>query len=209
MFKYAMKEIPNDASFELLEKAKQCEKIDDLKELDKPITDYVSSLETIKEKKFKYDDNGEEYAYDDVLLPDQEYELNGYKYKTDDNARIVECSGTLKTKMHEGRKPLNVNIDEIAWGDQKDNDDRGHVIGDQFEGSNTIGNLTAQNKELNRNDFKYFENELAKEVNSGKKVKVDISIRYSGDSNRPVAYIYNYEIEGEFIKKVFKNEVGK
>ena len=162
----------------------------------------------LDEKGWQYDDNGEPYAYDGVLLPNSEYDLNGYHYKTDSNGRIVEVSGTLKPKTHDGRKPLNAKMDDIAWGDQREDDDRGHLIADQFDGSNDAGNLTAQNKDINRKEVKDFEQQLAKEVAAGKKVEVKITVVYEGDSNRPSAYIYDCKIDGKPVKKIFKNEAS-
>ena len=170
--------------------------------------DWALDEDDLDEKGWQYDDNGEPYAYDGVLLPNSEYDLNGYHYKTDSNGRIVEVSGTLKPKTHDGRKPLNTKMDDIAWGDQREDDDRGHLIADQFDGSNDAGNLTAQNKDINRKEVKDFEQQLAKEVAAGKKVEVKITVVYEGDSNRPSAYIYDCKIDGKPVKKIFKNEAS-
>ena len=160
------------------------------------------------EKGWQYDDNGEPYAYDGVLLPNSEYDLNGYHYKTDGNGRVVEVSGTLKLKTHDGRKPLSKKMDDIAWGDQREGDERGHLIADRFDGSNDISNLTAQNKDVNKKEVRSFEDQLAKEVEAGKKVEVKITVVYEGDSNRPSAYIYDCKIDGKPVKKIFKNEAS-
>ena len=42
------------------------------------------------------DDNGVKYREDDNLIPNNEYEVRGYQYKTDGEGRIVEASGKLK-----------------------------------------------------------------------------------------------------------------
>ena len=39
------------------------------------------------------DDNGVKYREGDNLIPNNEYEVRGYKYKTDGEGRIVEASG--------------------------------------------------------------------------------------------------------------------
>lgn len=203
-------DLNNDNADIILDKFKTYEQyeqfIDDVNENE---TDDVDMSEMyVDEKGWQYDDNGNPYAYEGVLLPDTEYDLNGYHYKTDSNGRIVEVSGTLREKSHDGRKPLNVRMDDIAWGDQKEDDDRGHLIADQFDGSNESGNLTAQNKDVNRKEVKDFEQQLAKEVEAGKKVEVKITVVYEGDSNRPSAYIYDCKIDGKPVKKVFRNEAS-
>ena len=139
------------------------------------------------------------------LAPITEYDLNGYKYTTDEKGRIVSAEGTLHMKNREGRLPIKDSIEDIGKGDQKDGDDRGHLIGDQFDGSNGLENMIPQDSIINRNDFKNFENELAKEVKDGKEVYVKIEPVYDGDSRRPVAIVVTYSIDGEESVRVFPN----
>lgn len=153
------------------------------------------------------DDNGDIYRIDNDLQPNTEYEINGYKYKTDDQGRIISAEGTLRMKDREGRLPIKDSIEDIGKGDQKAGDDRGHLIGDQFDGSNGLENMVPQDAKINRNDFKNFENELAKEVKppNNKEVYVIIEPIYEGDSNRPVAIVVTYKIDGDENVRVFPN----
>lgn len=153
------------------------------------------------------DDNGDIYRIDNELQPNTEYEINGYKYKTDEQGRIISAEGTLRMKDREGRLPIKDSIEDIGKGDQKDGDDRGHLIGDQFDGSNGLENMVPQDAKINRNDFKNFENELAKEVKppNNKEVYVTIEPIYEGDSNRPVAIVATYKIDGDENVRVFPN----
>ncbi|MBE5869863.1 MAG: hypothetical protein E7294_01175 [Lachnospiraceae bacterium] len=161
--------------------------------------------ETRDGETYYYDDNGKLYRVGKELAPNSEYELNGYKYKTDEKGRIVSAEGTLHLKTREGRLPIKDSIDDIGKGDQKEGDDRGHLIGDQFDGSNGLENMIPQDADINRNDFKNFENELADAVRDGKEVYVKIEPIYEGDSRRPVAIVVTYTIDGEESVRVFPN----
>ena len=109
-------------------------------------------------------------------------------------------------KDREGRLPIKDTIEDIGKGDQKEGDDRGHLIGDQFDGSNGLENMIPQDANINRNDFKNFENELAKNVKEGKVVTVKVEPVYEGDSKRPSAVIVTYTIDGVESVRVFPND---
>lgn len=162
--------------------------------------------EVVDGVKYYYDDNGTLYRMENELLPNNEYEINKYKYKTDEQGRITSAEGTLHMKDRVERLPIKDSIEDIGKGDQKDGDDRGHLIGDQFDGSNGLENMIPQDASINRNDFKNFENELAKEVKDGKEVKVLIEPIYDGDSRRPDAIVVTYSIDGEQSVRIFPND---
>ena len=161
--------------------------------------------EKVDGKTYYYDDNGKLYRVENELAPNSEYEINGYKYKTDGQGRIVSAEGTLHLKDREGRLPIKDSIEDIGKGDQKEGDDRGHLIGDQFDGPNGLENMVPQDADINRNDFKNFENELAKEVKDGKEVNVKVEPIYDGDSHRPDAIVVTYSIDGVESVRVFPN----
>lgn len=161
--------------------------------------------EVVDGKTYYYDDNGKLYRVENELAPNTEYEISGYKYTTDNQGRIVSAEGTLRMKEREGRLPIKDSIEDIGKGDQKEGDDRGHLIGDQFDGSNGLENMIPQDASINRNDYKNFENELAKEVKDGKEVTVNVEPVYDGDSKRPIAVIVTYSIDGEESVRVFPN----
>lgn len=168
-----------------------------------------ASEESEVENKEYYDDNGNLYRIENELLPNCEYEINGYKYQTDDKRRIISAEGVLHLKKREGRLPITDSIEDIGKGDQKEGDDRGHLIGDQFDGANRLENMIPQDADINRIDFKNFENELAKEVKDGKKVYYKVEPVYDGDSRRPSAIVATYNIDGEKNVRVFPNGRGE
>ena len=156
-------------------------------------------------KTYYYDDNGELYRVDNELMPNSEYEINEYKYKTDENGRIVSAEGRLHLKEHDGRLPIRDSLEDIGKGDEQSGDDRGHLIGDQFDGSNGLENMIPQDADINRNDYKKLETELAKEVKDGKEVYVKIEPVYDGDSRRPSAIAVTYSVDGKESVRVFPN----
>ncbi len=161
--------------------------------------------ETIDGKTYYYDDNGKLYRVENDLALNTEYEINGYKYKTDEQGRIISVEGKLHMKERDGRLSIKDSMEDIGKGDQKESDDRGHLIGDQFDGSNGMENMIPQDADINRNDFKNFENELAKEVKAGREVYVKVEPVYEGNSRRPVAIVITYSIDGQESVRVFPN----
>lgn len=158
------------------------------------------------ELKKYYDDNDKLYRIGDDLLPNNKYEINGYSYETDDKGRIILVEGILYIKDREGRLIIGDSIETIGKGDQKDGDDRGHLIGDRFNGSNGLENMIPQDADINRKDYRNFENELAKEVKDGKEVQIKIEVIYSEDSRRPEALVVNYSIDGKENIRIFPND---
>jgi hypothetical protein len=152
-----------------------------------------------------YDDNGELYRVGNDLKPNAEYTINGYQYFTDRKGRISRVKGILHLKEREERLPIRDSLEDIGKGDQKEGDDRGHVIGDQFDGSNGLENMIPQNAELNRGDFKKLENQLAKEVKDGKEVRVEINVVYEGDSRRPSEIRVIASVDGKIRTQTFRN----
>ena len=153
-----------------------------------------------------YDDNGNLYRIDKELLPDKEYTVNGYDYKTDHQGRIIEASGKLHLKDHSGYKQIKDSLRDIGKGDEnEETDEKGHLVGDQFGGKDGLENAIAQDAVLNKNDYKNLENSLARQVADGKDVRVQIEPLYEGKSHRPTAISFTYSINGEQSVRIFPN----
>ena len=157
------------------------------------------------DRKKYYDDKGICYRIENDLIPDNEYELQGYQYETDHFGRIENVQGRLHLKDHEGRLPIKDSIEVIGRGYQLETDDRGHIIGDQFDGNNGMENIVPMDMEVNRSDFKKLENELAEELKQGKPVYVEMDLIYEDDSFRPTAMAVTYQIDGEISQRIFIN----
>lgn len=162
-------------------------------------------MEIREGKTYYYDDNGKLYREGNELISNSEYEINGYKYKTDEMGRVISAEGELHLKNREGRLPIRDSIEDIGKGSELESDDRGHLIGDQFDGTNGLENMIPQDAGINRNDFKNFEMELADAVRDGKNVYVKNEPIYEGDSRRPDALVITYNIDGEEWIRVFPN----
>ena len=154
--------------------------------------------------KHYYDNNGNEYRLGSDLKPNSTYQIEGYTYKTDAQGRICSVKGELYLTESQ-RKPIYDNLDSISKGSQQIGDERGHIIGAQFGGSNGLENLVPMNSHLNRGDYRVFENQLAKQIQAGKTVLVDIEPLYEGNSFRPSEIRFIYIIDGVRNMRVFMN----
>lgn len=166
----------------------------------------LNQSDELIESEVKYDDNGKIYKKNGDLLANTEYTIRGYNYKTDDQSRIISVQGDLHWKEHEGRLPLEVDIHTIGKGSERSDDDRGHLIADEFNGSNGIENLVPMNSELNRNgDYRKLEKEWEQALHDKQNVHVDIEPVYSDASKRPDKFIVKYTVDGEYYEKVIIN----
>lgn len=168
-----------------------------------------ASKEAAQEKKPEikcYDDNGVKFREGDSLLPNKEFEVNGYKYCTDDRGRVISAGGQLQVKDHEGRRDMDPRA-AVDKGDMRESDDRGHLIADRFNGSGGIENLVPMDSDLNQHgDYMKMENTLADAMQSGAKVELKVEPIYQADASRPSEFKVTYRIDGEKEVMVFKNE---
>ena len=151
------------------------------------------------------DDNGEVYRVGDNLLPNKSYEVNGYEYHTDSHGRIKSAEGQLRLD-DSPRKSIDTTTEKIGKGDQRDGDERGHLMGDRFGGSNDIENMALMTKQVNRTDFKKIENNCAKALKGGGEAYMKITPKYEGGSNRATSFRVVYTINGERHAETLKNE---
>ena len=166
-----------------------------------------NSYVTVDGNKYRTDDNGNAYAKLNPKtgkytgLPNTKYTLNGYSYETDKLGRITSASGRLRERDHEGRATINDKLKGMRKYDEK-----GHLIGDQFGGSNLSGNLVPMDFDLNRKDYKNLEMKLSEYVNKyHKAVNYNVAVKYIGLSNRPSGFEVKYTVDGEMFKETFKN----
>lgn len=155
-------------------------------------------------KKQYYDDSGNLYREGDQLLPNTEYEVNGYRYKTDADGRIVSAAGKLKLREPDYDRNME-EVKHLEGQDYKDGDDRGHLIGHQFGGSDKLENLVPMDAKLNQGDFAKLEKTLANAVKDGANVKLKVEPVYDGNSRRPSEFRVSYSIDGDRETTVFRN----
>lgn len=117
-----------------------------------------------------------------------EYKSGEYEYEV--SAGGKSATGSLKIADAPER---DSKAQASAGGDfrrSKDHewgaDDGGHLIGARFGGETGEENLTAQNRNLNRSDYKQMENDWAARLENGEKVFVHIE---TDGAERPNAYM--------------------
>ena len=157
------------------------------------------------QQKEYYDDNGKLYRVGEHLLPDTEYEVNGYKYNTDAKGRIVSAEGKLRMRDSDYEREME-DVKRMDGQDYKPGDDRGHLIGHQFGGSDKLENLVPMDAKLNHWDFYKVEKTLADAVKDNADVKLKVEPVYGDDSTRPSEFKVSYSIDGDRETVVFRNE---
>ena len=152
-----------------------------------------------------YDDNGTKYREGDSLLPNTQFEVRGYQYETDDQGRVISAEGQLRMRDPSYEREME-DVRKMDGQEYKTTDDRGHLIGHQFDGSDKLENLVPMDAKLNQGDFVKLENTLADAVKDGTDVRLKVEPVYEGDSSRPSEFRVTYSIDGDKDVVVFKNE---
>lgn len=155
-----------------------------------------------------FDDNDVKYREGDYLLPNIKYEINGYQYKTDEKGRPVSAEGKLRIRDTKYNRNME-KVREKQGQEYRKDDDRGHLIGHQFGGSDKLENLVPMDSKLNQGDFAKLEYSLANAVGDGAKVFIKVEPRYDGDSSRPSEFRVSYSVNGDKDVVVFKNGSGE
>lgn len=143
-------------------------------------------------------------------IPNMVYEVDGIFYKTDKLGRTVNITGEL-TPNHIKNKPIRNNKTQTSSVERMDgkvgHDQGGHGIANNLGGPNEDINLTPMAKNINNGEYKKHEKIIAKALESGKTVKVNIQNVYkNGDpSQRPIHYIYEYVIDGKLTRVIITN----
>ena len=157
------------------------------------------------DNKASFDDNGTKYRDGDNLLPNNSFEINGYHYETDDKGRVKTAEGKLRMRDPDYVRNME-DTRSIEGQEYKSSDDRGHLIGHQFGGSDKLENLVPMDSKLNQGDFVKLENTLADAVKDGADVRLKVEPVYESDSTRPTEFRVTYSIDGDKEVTVFKNE---
>lgn len=137
------------------------------------------------------------------LKPNIKYKSGeyNYSYETDGMGRISKFeTDNLKFTNREGRLDHNPNTPGKLDGDHA-----GHLAGDRFGGSPELDNLVSQSSNVNLSQYKKMENQWAQAIKEGKQVKVNVEVKYEGNSLRPSKFNVQYEIDGEAFSKNLLN----
>ncbi|MGW7161941.1 DNA/RNA non-specific endonuclease [Paenibacillus taichungensis] len=143
------------------------------------------------------------HIVDGELKPNVTYKTGEYEYiyKTDSKGRLEKFTADdLKLTERDSRLPHDPDTPGKEPGDHA-----GHLAGDRFGGSPEIDNLVSQLSNVNLSQYKKIENQWANAIKEGKKVKVNVEVKYDGDSIRPSKFNVQYEIDGEAFSKSILN----
>ncbi len=216
MFNFNFAEVFSNMESQLLEKARNMEKMTDPKDIDKPIAQNVDVPEDNQEGSensdlpknldpntvyeidgnyYETDDNGNIYKTNGELNPNTEYTVNGITYKTDSQGRIVSWEGEPGYNP-EAERDGEAQTD-AGGEDRQDGDDGGHLVARVLDGSPGNENIVPMRDTVNRGDYKKAENEIAKAKQEGKDVHDSGNVIYEGDSSRPSKIERTYTIDGE------------
>lgn len=138
------------------------------------------------------------------LTPNAEYELNGYKYKTDAEGRIKSVEGELRVESGVRRPSQQI---EVGAGDGRlPNDAGGHLIGNQFDGYGGRENLVPMGA-INKGNGQWgqMETNWANRIKAGDSVHVKIDVIYNSTTARPAAFDVTQIIGGVKSQRVILN----
>ena len=138
------------------------------------------------------DDDGQIVCIGKSLMPNLDYTINGYTYSTDNYGRIVRANFS-DLKLREGDR---LSLGNLTLKDKKDTDDQAHLIADIFGGDNSLANIVAMDKNVNRagGEFYQIETTLKNCLQQGGHARGSIEITYNGVSFRPESFTYSYDI---------------
>lgn len=112
-------------------------------------------------------------------------ESGEYTYQSNEYGKTA--FGSLDLTDHPQR---NSAAQRAAGGvDREPMDDGGHLIGARFRGSGGDENLEAQNRNVNRSDYKQMENEWAKDMKEDSHVYAHIETYHQEGSERPDVFM--------------------
>ena len=169
-----------------------------VRELLEPNTSFVAGFGDDAVECFT-DATGKVYRQGNKLLSNITFVIGNVKYQTDDLGRVVRVTFENLQLKPEGqvRKALNhISIEDIGKGFELPGDHKGHIIGDQFCGSNSIANLVPMGQDLNLSKYKKIENIWADAIRNEQIVDGTIEFLYDGVSFRPSRMDITYLIDG-------------
>lgn len=132
------------------------------------------------------------------LKPNQTYEANGYKYKTDEHGRIIDAKGKLTKDAKGGRNKYAQRT--VGKGDGRLAEDHGgHLIGDQFGGAGGKENMVPMDRSVNnyhKGKWGQMEKKWSKAIDEGKPVEINVKPIYTDASARPSSFKIVENIDG-------------
>jgi DNA/RNA non-specific endonuclease len=138
--------------------------------------------------------------------PNGSTRLNGYDYEFDGSSRIDHVEGDLNREDSIRNRAHQSGAGGI---DRLPDDDGGHIVGNRFGPPGEEFNYIAQNRNVNRGEYRQLENDWAQLLAGGHTVRVEWDFKYTGDSQRPDGFTVRYRVDGgEPIVRPFRNSPG-
>ncbi len=141
------------------------------------------------------------------LLPNHTYELNGYRYTTDEHGRIKTVEGELRKGdgVRDNHAQRTVGVDDGRLPD----DQGGHVIGAQFDGYGGYENLTPMARDINQQggEWARMEQNWARQIDAGTSVHVRIDLVYTDSTIRASSFNITETIGGQINDHVIINPI--
>jgi predicted ribonuclease toxin of YeeF-YezG toxin-antitoxin module len=135
--------------------------------------------------------------------PVRKISASGYNFEADTQDRTVRAHGELRLVPEQPRSRSSQR--DAGKPDRLPKDHGGHFIGRQFGGPETPYNHFAQNARFNNSEYRKLENDWKREIQAGKKVRVDIRAAYGGNSRRPSGIHVIYNVNGDIQQRLFPN----
>ena len=100
---------------------------------------------------------------------------------------------------------MKAKIHDVGKGDEKADDQVGHLVGDHLGGRADVGNTVPMDAKVNQGSYKRIENQCAKAIKEGHMVTLTTEPKYRGSSHRPSEFRVTYTIDGEKTVVTIKN----
>lgn len=140
-----------------------------------------------------------------ALKPNTDYIVNGHKYATDAEGRVVGAEAKLELKTAD-RNAYQQKVSGRT--DRLPDDQGGHLIASIFKGPGDRINMVPMNGNLNQGAWKALENKFATALKDGKSVDVKIDVMYKDAGARPDRFKVTYNIDGDIRTRTFLNTLG-
>ena len=111
-------------------------------------------------------------------------EAKDYRYS--ENELGKRAAGVLGLEKNPERDPVAQR--EAGGEERRDDDDGGHLLGARFGAAPGKENIDAQNRNLNRGDYKHLENGWEKSLKDEDKIYANVET-YKNGNERPSAYM--------------------
>ncbi len=177
-----------------------------------PNSEIKISGNTITAKSGSLSNSGPVNEFLNYPMPNKTYKVDddAFVYKTDGDGRVIEAwadrtkSSTISRNTQRNSAVQNAVIDRLDG--RKGLDDSGHLFANTTGGPNELINQVPMNSQLNRNgQWRQLEMLEEQAIKDGKQVLSTRRLIYEGNSKRPSAIEFIYQIDGKETRTMIQN----